>query len=35
MDAVNPIFIETANDLFRAVMDQVLATLPAIEWLPE
>lgn len=35
MDAVNPIFIETSNDLFQAVIDQVLGNLPASEWIPE
>ncbi|CAH0558259.1 unnamed protein product [Brassicogethes aeneus] len=35
MDAVNPIFVESSNELFRVVMDQILATIPAKEWLPE
>ncbi|XP_019867007.2 uncharacterized protein LOC109595997 [Aethina tumida] len=35
MDAVNPIFVESSNELFRVVMDQILATLPASEWVPE
>ncbi|XP_060517814.1 uncharacterized protein LOC132696795 [Cylas formicarius] len=34
MDAVNPIFVETSNELFRVVADQILANLPASEWLP-
>ncbi|KAJ8920773.1 hypothetical protein NQ315_004914, partial [Exocentrus adspersus] len=34
MDAVNPIFIDSTNDLIRAVSDQILSTLPASEWLP-
>ncbi|CAH1163964.1 unnamed protein product [Phaedon cochleariae] len=34
LDAVNPIFIEYANELFAAVADQTLAALPASEWLP-
>jgi hypothetical protein len=35
MDAINPIFVETATELYRVVLDQVLAAIPAKEWLPE
>ncbi|XP_044268728.1 uncharacterized protein LOC123013922 [Tribolium madens] len=35
MDAVNPIFVETATDLYRVILNQVLATIPAKELLPE
>ncbi|RZC39115.1 circadian clock-controlled protein [Asbolus verrucosus] len=35
MDAINPIFVETATDLYRVVLDQILASVPAKEWLPE
>ncbi|KAJ3654888.1 hypothetical protein Zmor_014041 [Zophobas morio] len=35
MDAINPIFVETATELYRVVLDQVLSAVPAKEWLPE
>lgn len=35
MDAVNPIFVETAAELYRVIADQILAHVPAQEWLPE
>ncbi|KAG5895536.1 hypothetical protein JTB14_010680 [Gonioctena quinquepunctata] len=34
LDAVNPIFIEYTKDLFIEMSDQILATLPASEWIP-
>nr|AEE61979.1 unknown [Dendroctonus ponderosae] len=34
LDTVNPIFIETSNQLFTVVADQILANLKASEWLP-
>lgn len=35
MDVINPIFVESATDLFRVVIDQALAAVPASEFLPE
>ncbi|XP_066141332.1 uncharacterized protein [Euwallacea fornicatus] len=34
LEAVNPIFVETSNEVFRVVADQILANLKASEWLP-
>ncbi|CAG9768274.1 unnamed protein product [Ceutorhynchus assimilis] len=34
MDTINPIFIDTSNELFRVVADQILANLKVSEWLP-
>ncbi|XP_076270148.1 uncharacterized protein LOC143202472 [Rhynchophorus ferrugineus] len=34
MDAINPIFVETYNELFRVIADQILVNLKASEWLP-
>ncbi|XP_030766708.1 uncharacterized protein LOC115890577 [Sitophilus oryzae] len=34
MDAIHPIFIETTNELFRVVADQILANLKVSEWAP-
>nr|XP_023014639.1 circadian clock-controlled protein-like [Leptinotarsa decemlineata] len=34
LDAVNPIFIEWTKDFFIEMSDEILATLPASEWLP-
>lgn len=35
MDVINPIFVEASTDLFRVVIDQALASVPAKELLPE
>ncbi|XP_050309980.1 uncharacterized protein LOC126745968 [Anthonomus grandis grandis] len=35
MDTVNPIFVETSNELFRVVADQILANMKVSEWLPK
>ncbi|XP_066247841.1 uncharacterized protein [Euwallacea similis] len=34
LEAVNPIFVETFNELFKVVADQILANMKASEWLP-
>lgn len=34
MDAVNPIFSETTNELFRVIADQLLANMKVSEYLP-